>query len=227
MLSDVRSALGHSQTLRPEPLSPFVEIERDATTAQTTERFIAELDSVQCHFYQACDGGALSARIVEICRSVNAKQVAVSGADLLSELRLSDSLLEKGFQTVNGLDFSVSDTDELITRLSKCDVGITCVDYAIADTGTLSLSSDERHALVTSLVPPVHIAVLRRRQIYGTLAEVIDRLNTEHMGRVDPSRSATFITGPSRTSDVELTLSIGVHGPAELHVILFEREEDE
>ena len=96
------------------------------------------------------------------------------------------------------------------------DVGITTAQAAIAETGTLVLdSARERHRLV-SLVPPVHIAVVDASTIYATLGETLSMLqNGEEL-----SPAVTFITGPSRTADIELTLTIGVHGPQELYVII-------
>jgi len=96
------------------------------------------------------------------------------------------------------------------------DVGITTAQSAIAETGTVVLdSSDERHRLV-SLVPPVHIVILEAFRIRETLAEVLTGLRS---GK-EISPTVTFITGPSRTADIELTLAIGVHGPQELYVIV-------
>lgn len=96
------------------------------------------------------------------------------------------------------------------------DVGITSVQAAIAETGTLVLDSTrERHRLV-SLVPPVHIAIVKAATIYATLGETLSMLQS---GK-ELSPAITFITGPSRTADIELTLTIGVHGPQELYVII-------
>jgi L-lactate dehydrogenase complex protein LldG len=69
-----------------------------------------------------------------------------------------------------------------------------------------------------SLVPPVHIAIVEATQIYQTLAEALTVLRQKE--RV--SSIITFVTGPSRTADIELTLAIGVHGPQELYVIVNE-----
>jgi L-lactate utilization protein LutC len=100
--------------------------------------------------------------------------------------------------------------------LFKSDVGVTRAQAAIAETGTLVLdSSVERNRLV-SLVPPIHIAILNASQIYPKLTEVLTVLHTAR----ELSSTITFITGPSRTADIELTLAIGVHGPQELYVIV-------
>jgi L-lactate utilization protein LutC len=95
------------------------------------------------------------------------------------------------------------------------DVGISTAQAAIAETGTLVLdSSCERHRLV-SLVPPVHIAIVNASAIVGTLNDALTLLQQKEI-----SPAITFITGPSRTADIELTLAIGVHGPQELYVIV-------
>ena len=100
--------------------------------------------------------------------------------------------------------------------LFKADVGITSAQAGIAETGTLVLdSSVERNRLV-SLVPPIHIAILDASRIYQTLGETLAALQSG----AEVSPAITFITGPSRTADIELTLAIGVHGPQELYVIV-------
>ena len=96
------------------------------------------------------------------------------------------------------------------------DVGISTAQAGIAETGTLVLDSAcERHRLV-SLVPPVHIAIINASAIVETLGEALTLLQK---GK-EISPAITFITGPSRTADIELTMAIGVHGPRELYVIV-------
>jgi L-lactate dehydrogenase complex protein LldG len=110
----------------------------------------------------------------------------------------------------------IADSNARREDLFKSDVGITRAQAAIAETGTLVLdSSVERNRLV-SLVPPIHIATLGASQIYRTLDETLAALKTGE----EVSPAITFITGPSRTADIELTLAIGVHGPQELYVII-------
>lgn len=102
--------------------------------------------------------------------------------------------------------------------LFNFEVGITNAQAGIAETGTLILdSSCERNRLV-SVVPPVHIAIVSASRICATLAEALALLQSGD----EVSPAITFITGPSRTADIELTLTIGVHGPKELYVIIDE-----
>jgi L-lactate dehydrogenase complex protein LldG len=130
-----------------------------------------------------------------------AARIAISDSPLVASL-------VKGFSGVE----IVENADREF--LFGSDVGITSAQWAIAETGTLVLESrSERHRL-TSLVPPVHICVLKASSIRQSLGEILELVHE------DLSSVVTFVTGASRTSDIELTLAIGVHGPKELHVII-------
>jgi L-lactate dehydrogenase complex protein LldG len=98
----------------------------------------------------------------------------------------------------------------------RADVGITGVDRAIVNTGTLVLSANAARPRSVSLLPSVHLALVREDQL-------VDRMGTAFSAYVGASLASAvhFITGPSRTSDIENDLSIGVHGPAAVSVILW------
>jgi L-lactate utilization protein LutC len=117
-----------------------------------------------------------------------------------------------------GRQIAVSSSTFSKQDLFTVDVGITGAQAGIAETGTVVLdSSVERNRLV-SLVPPIHIAILDASRIFLTLGETLAALQTGE----ELSPTITFITGPSRTADIELTLALGVHGPQELYVIINE-----
>ena len=92
--------------------------------------------------------------------------------------------------------------------------GVTGVLIGIADTGSLVLAGGEGRPLTASLLPEIHIAILREAQIVPTLAEALAK------PELHSAPAAVIITGPSRTADIEMTLTIGVHGPKELYVFL-------
>jgi L-lactate utilization protein LutC len=92
--------------------------------------------------------------------------------------------------------------------------GLTKAVCGLADTGSILICDGEGNPLQASLLPEIHIAVLKTSDILPTLAEAM-RLPLVH-----ESRSAVVITGPSRTADIEMSLTIGMHGPRELHVFL-------
>lgn len=102
----------------------------------------------------------------------------------------------------------------LVGRTAQVDVGITGCDFAIADTGTVALACDSYKGRSVSLLPATHIVLIRASQLYTRLGEALAAFigRGRHPGEF-PS-SLNFITGPSRSSDIENDLSIGVHGPA-------------
>ena len=110
----------------------------------------------------------------------------------------------------------IASPDEPRSDLFNSEVGVTSAQAGIAETGTLVLDSSVDRNRLVSLVPPVHIAILDASRIYTTLGETLAALQSGD----EVSPAITFITGPSRTADLELTLTIGVHGPQELYVII-------
>lgn len=171
----------------------------------------------------------------EIIMRKNARRVALSNSPLVRKIV---GLIESGarLSQENGAKAakdSVINSSENIgaefvenaaaSALFNCDIGITGAQWAVAETGTLVLESDaERHRLA-SLVPPIHVALIESNCVRRSLGEVLNAIGER--GRDGLSRAVTFITGQSRTSDIELTLAVGVHGPGELHVIIIEGDE--
>ena len=98
------------------------------------------------------------------------------------------------------------------------DVIITDVDGAIAETGTIVMSSTGNRDRLAHLTAPLHIAIVRKEQI---VPDLIDFWNNEKTGEmIREASSIQLITGPSKTADIEGVLVTGVHGPAQLHIII-------
>jgi L-lactate dehydrogenase complex protein LldG len=97
------------------------------------------------------------------------------------------------------------------------NLGITMCEMGISNTGTIVLFSDSENPRSFSLLPPIHIAFLKRENIVSDLRDAL-----HYIGEKNVTGSFFFITGPSRTADIEQTLTLGVHGPRELIVILLE-----
>lgn len=217
LLDTVRRALRRSVTIAPQPLEPFVEPTGNAGASELIDRFAKEAGAVGVQIHRVAGEVKLIEQIADVCALHTNGEMAISGADLFREIELSPNLAARGLSTFEGGGMA---HDELVIRLAACGVGVTAADHAIAESGTIVLSSDEPNALLVSLLPPTHVAVLRSSQIVASLSEAITKL--AETTAANAWRSATFITGPSRTGDVELVLSIGVHGPKELHVIVLE-----
>ncbi|MFN3491375.1 MAG: lactate utilization protein C, partial [Anaerolineales bacterium] len=116
---------------------------------------------------------------------------------MLEPNTLYESLLQKA-----NIDFTYEHDPQIL-------VGVTNAIVGLADTGSV-LEADE--ALHPSLLPEIHIVILKSKDIVPSLPD--------GMKFVKDKNAAVFITGPSRTADIEMTLSIGVHGPKELHVFI-------
>jgi L-lactate dehydrogenase complex protein LldG len=97
------------------------------------------------------------------------------------------------------------------------DAGITSTLGAIAETGALILWPSAAEPRLLSLTPGLHIAVLDAEAIFNTFAEAID---WQHWLEQGMPTNALLISGPSKTADIELILTFGVHGPKELVVFI-------
>jgi len=100
-------------------------------------------------------------------------------------------------------------------RLPRVDVGVTGARLAVADPAAIALAAGPGAPRATSLVPPVHVCVLRVDDVVPTLADALARVAQQEM----PS-ALTWIGGPSRTGDLEMILTLGVHGPRTVEVVL-------
>jgi L-lactate dehydrogenase complex protein LldG len=106
-------------------------------------------------------------------------------------------------------------------ELAGALVGLTGAEAGLAETGSIVLASGSGRGRIVSLLPPIHVALLERRLLVEALADLMaDRPDLWTSGS-----NVVCITGPSRTADIEHTLSKGVHGPREVHVVILGRDE--
>jgi len=148
--------------------------------------------------------------------------VALSDGQAIRQSGLREWLTNRGVEVLSTLSEDGSTKQDYVRKLLETGIGITQADYAIADTGTLVLvSGAEQHRLL-SLVPPVHVCLLDPRRIVPTLGALLPRL-LQRFASGDTPQAVTMITGPSRTADIEHTLTMGVHGPIAVHVLISEQ----
>lgn len=104
-------------------------------------------------------------------------------------------------------------------QINEADVGISMAEFGIASMGALvEVTSEDSYRLVSSL-PLIHIALVSAAEIVETLDEAAPRLRDIY-GRYQSNCQITFISGPSRTADIEMKLFLGVHGPQASHVVI-------
>ena len=165
--------------------------------ASLFERFSSELEQL---------GGT-----VTLCQP---KQVNQQVAAFLAERQVHSLLAWEAEGLPPGILEAVAQTGvEILHRPDpQAQAGLTGALAAVAETGTLALPGGQGRLLSASLLPKMHIAILRLEDLRGSLAEVLQ------MPALTQAAASILISGPSRTADIEMTLTIGVHGPGELHV---------
>lgn len=202
MLADIAARLCRkvgASAPPPPPLAAMPTIAAEALVAT----FAQKLAAIGGHVHHAT-AATVGAVVGGVLQQIDAKRVFASDAEALRALATSKPQLRW------------HGPDDPRQELLATDVGITTAWLGIAETGTLVLRSDLERSRQASLVPPVHIALLDSRRLVPTLGAALAQLPRP----LPPA--VTFVTGPSRTADIELQLVVGVHGPKALHVILLD-----
>ena len=174
--------------------------------AERITAFTAILDKLGAPVDVATDMAAAVTRIAEVLAMHNASSLALSDADeVLAIARDLPAAIEQ------------VPHDAARQTLLQSHAGLSTAQWAVAETGTLVLvSRHERHRLST-LLPDLHIALVPASRLLATLGDAFVRIEPES---TPDAATITFVTGPSRTADIELELVVGVHGPKALHVVL-------
>ena len=195
-----------------------------ATAAARRKEIEARIAAHEVHVRPPVEGD-LAARFAEKVELVAATFTPVREIDGVSRA-VADYLDGLGVEKE-----IVATTDPLVSRIRWSNefavarraaepddrVSVTGAYAGIAETGTLVFVSDRATPTTLNFLPETHVAVLARERLVANLEDVWAKLRTE---RSDPPRTVNFITGPSRTGDIELQLELGAHGPRRLHVIL-------
>ena len=174
----------------------------DASHDQVVQRFAERVADYRATVLRA-EAGALAGVLTDACRERGAARVGVP-AGLPEEWR------PEGVELVVDEGLSPEELDGLDGALTGCAI-------AIAETGTVVLDGGaEQGRRALSLVPDYHLCVVAEEQVVGLVPEAVARL--EEASRA--GRPLTFVSGPSATSDIELSRVEGVHGPRALDVVI-------
>ncbi len=196
--------------LRRDPGQPFPN-----APAVRLQISTADPDARLLRFHKAVEN--LAGKIQQVASLSEARAYASAllkgGTAIASNAPL---LRECGITALAGVRTGVLDAGRLRSLCAAANIGITSADYALADTGTLVMLSSTEEARMISLLPPVHLAVIRRGRILADLDELFSFRPRPDLS----SSSMVLITGSSRTADIEQILIRGVHGPGELHVVI-------
>ena len=203
ILGRVRSALGRKAGQLVPPPPPVWLLETDWTLERKLASFRDKLERL--------------AGVVHIAESPAAVREIVAGllAGKTAVASNSALLAELGITTLPGVTVAGHDREQSRALCAKSSFGITGASLALAETGTLVMRANSEEARLISLLPPIHIALVRKEQLIVDLDELLAKIPKP----VEDSSSMVLITGPSRTGDIEQILVRGVHGPGVVHVV--------
>ena len=174
-------------------------------------RFLEELEAVGGHGKRVESLEEAREYVLALAWEKGAKLLIRWDEEELERLGVDGPLEEAGVEVVVWRD--LEDFREVAAR---ADVGLSTAEWAIAETGSLVLTSGPGRGRTVTLLPPTYVAVLAAEKVLSTVPEAIGRYAE---GGEVPS-NICFHTGPSRSGDIEMSLTIGVHGPGDVHVVL-------
>jgi len=180
-----------------------------ATDGDLVGRFVATANAAKMHA-EPIHEGELAGRLVAFAREHRLATLVVTRCELFDRLGVLPALRDAGIDAVAW--------DETTLDASyEADAGLTDVWAAVAETGSLVLRASTGHGRAASLVPAVHVAVVRRDQVVADLIDLMRHLDATEGGTAG---GVILVTGPSKTADIEMNLVVGVHGPGEVYVFV-------
>ncbi len=201
IFENVRRALGRpaegTLELRPKVLRP-----RTAEPIEDeVDRLLREVGALSGKA-QRVSADEMAGQLRRIVQDEDVRRATLWPTPRLRELGVEASLRDLGVAIVSPC------TETRV--IADCDLGVTEADFILPETGTLGLLSSPDKPRAVSLLPRIHLAIVGREALRSDLHGVFTAAKEEPY--------LVFITGPSRTADIELTVTLGVHGPKALHV---------
>lgn len=212
----IRAALDHARTEAPSDPAPDVDdaLARLADTGDDLPSMFAErAATVGMHVHRVSQAHAMT-KVCEVLHGVEARRIGVAAGTTGQQLEMNEALRQGGFEIADWRHAPGMDAQY------DLDAGITDVHAALAETGTLVLCSGARHSRGLSLAPPTHIALVRGTDILPDMIDYWARL--KGIPHTELPSSQVFVTGPSKTADIEGELITGVHGPGNVQIMLIE-----
>lgn len=205
ILTEIRQALGRtaSSPVKPRPSIPAARM--SGKPDEEIEGFIAQVTALSGRA-ERITSERVPAALASLVLTEGVQKAVVAGTAELVRLGVADQL--------SRLQVQIIPADASKERVAEADLGITEADFLLPETGTLGLFSSPKQPRVISLLPRVHLAIVRSIALRADLHQVFSQAKTEPY--------LVFVTGPSRTSDIEMNLTVGVHGPRALYVWLLD-----
>ena len=193
--------------------APLLPANLATRRTELVAQFGNELERVDGHYLGVLSPAQACRKIVELTGQMESHSVAVGDGVALDLAPVVNALGRAGIESIRCGKTNDDERLALRERLANCDLAIVEAHYAIAATGTLVLvATPERPASLT-LLPPTNILLVEADRVLPDMAAVISALGPN----VIRQHRVAFITGPSRTADIEKMIVLGVHGPKHLY----------
>jgi len=208
ILGKLRAAYGRGVGAPVAPIPPTARIapRQTATPEAELTQLLTEIGKLNGVTRRMAGMDDFRAGLAELVRLEGVKRATCWTTPELEAWGVATALQALGVEIVP------ADADK--QQVASCELGVTGVDTALPETGTLVLTSSPERPRVVSLLPRIHLALLRPAVLRPDLHQVF--AETRQAGYT------VLISGPSRTADIELTLTLGVHGPKSLYVWVME-----
>ena len=241
-LQSVREALGRPSAgsgRAVPPLHPYHRLEEtrlnlEAQAAELEARLSENRPQLLDRFTEMARRGgwnvhrvsgveAAVGRVDSLVGEAEATRVVRSGQPVFDDVPVDPALEWRGVEVTPIVHGENAPRENLRETIRHAGVGLTGTDYALAETGSLVIIPRLGLSRLVSLVPPVHIALVRPEEVLESLHDLFLLRRLEYYQRGGEMGSyLNFITGPSRTADIEMTIVQGVHGPKSVHLVLIE-----
>jgi len=219
-LNKIRTNLGPAllPEANPEHPGPFQgPLPADASNHDLVQKFKQELEALSGHVHLPGNHAEAVRMVLEISRSHGAQRILAWDEAYLGLPGIATALDEAGVAIEGGhIPASGESRPARLGQLDGVLIGLTGAVGGLANTGALALINGVGRGRLASLLPPVQIALLPVQKLYPSLPAFL-AANPE---ATEAASNLVFITGPSRTGDIEMTLTMGVHGPGEVYVIM-------
>ena len=201
MIENIRRSLGRTAQT-PFGVRPSIYAPRQAGSINAEiETFLNELKKLSATG-QRLSPPEIDDALKALLTEQNIHKATLWSSPLLRQLGIGERLTSLGVQLVP--------PNASKHEMAPCDLGITEADYLLPETGTIVLTSTFDKPRAVSLLPRIHLAIVRPDMLRADMHQVFAEAKEHHY--------LVFITGPSRTADIELTVTLGVHGPRNLYV---------
>jgi L-lactate dehydrogenase complex protein LldG len=220
ILNKLRAARRPFEDAAPQPAQYLaVTIQDDLSPPALLDRFCVELTNLKGEPIVVDGEDAAREKVLELLAAHGTKRLLAWEFQYLPIARMEAAIRSAGIDILVP-DVRDEDRPEMLALAEQAQVGLTGADAAAAATGTLIVTTAPGKGRIPTVLAPVHLAVIRADQIVPRIESWVAQQRSAGMAGIRSAGNVCFITGPSRTGDIEMELILGVHGPGRVQVVI-------